>query len=161
MAGFPSLLPRGSGANRRGFDAFIKSIAAYYPKAYRDAYYNEVSIILTDLIETTPIDVGYAAGVVSNKVGSQKRATYASHKAYGSVISNDPGGSGWQMKMMDDSKQMKISIVNPQWGTYLKFLESGVVTPLPPAKSHFVFNAWKKHEKRRDKIRKAIKRGRS
>lgn len=161
MPAFPSVLPRGSGTNRRGFEAFIKSIATYYPKAYKDAYYNEVSIILTDLIETTPIDVGYAAGVTSNKVGSQKRLPYASHKAYGQPISNDPGGSGWQMKILEDAKQMKISIVNPQWDSYLKFLESGVVTPLPPAKSHFVFNAWKKHEKRRDKIRKEVKRGRA
>lgn len=161
MAAFPSLLPRGSGTNRRGFEAFIASIAAYYPKAYRDAYYNEVSIILTDLIETTPIDVGYAAGVTSNKVGVQKRKPYPSHKAYGQTISNDPGGSGWQMKLADDTREMKISIVNPQWNTYLKFLESGIVQPIAPATSHFVFAAWKKHESRRDKIRKEIKRGRA
>jgi hypothetical protein len=161
MASFPSVLPRGSGTNRRGFEAFIKSIATYYPKAYRDAYYNEVSIILTDLIENTPIDTGYAAGVTSNKVGSQKRLPYPGHKAYGSVMSNDPGGSGWQMKIAEDSRTMKIAIVNPQWDSYLKFLESGIVAPVGEAKSHFVFNAWKRHEKRRDKIRKEVKRGRT
>ena len=160
MASAP-ILPRGIGTNRRGFNAFIAKIAKYYPTAYRDAYYKEFTILLTDIIEHTPIDTGYAAGVTENLVGSQKRKPYAGHKASGLPMSNDPGGSGWQMDIKKDTlKEVNTSIVNPMWGSYLKFLEYGINQPLPPAKSHFVFNAWKRHLKRRDNIRKEVARGR-
>lgn len=155
-----SLLPSGVGSSRRGFNALIKDIAAYYPKAYEEAYIEEVEFIIKDLIDHTPIDTGAAAGVTSNSVGHQKRNLYPKHKAYGSNISNDPGGTGWQLEV-EQNKDLKISIINPQWNSYLKFLEYNIVTPLPPATAHFTFNAWKRHEKRRDRIRERIRRGRS
>ncbi len=163
MARTPSLLPRGTGTNRRGFDQLIKDIASYYPKAYEEAYVQEVEIIIKDIIQNTPIDTGAAAGVLVNKVGAQKRPLYKGHKsgASNSDISNDPGGTGWQLQVAQTSKKLDIAIVNPQWDTYLKFLELGLVQPVAPAKPFFVFNAWMKHMKRRDTIRARIKRGRS
>ncbi len=159
MANSP-ILPRGTGTNRRGFDQLIRDIAAYYPKAYEEAYVIEFEIMIKDIIDHTPIDTGYAAGVSSNSVGEQKSVITASHKAAGYIRSNLPGGSGWQLEV-EQRKNLNISIVNPQWNSYLKFLESGVVTPLAPATSHFVFRAWKRHLLRREKIRDRIRRGRS
>lgn len=116
--------------------------------------------LIKDIIDFTPIDTGAAAGVTSNSVGDQKRHLYEGHKAYGGVISNEPGGTGWQLIQISD-KPLNISIVNPQWDNYLKFLEYGQTEPSPPANSHFVFRAWQMHLKRRDMIRETIRRGRS
>lgn len=153
------ILPRGIGTRRRGFDALIRDMAAYYPKAYEEYYVKEVEILIKDIIDHTPIDTGAAAGVTSNKVGSQKRPMYSSHRAAGLPISNLPGGSGWQLEV-EQRKNLKISIINPQWDSYLKYLEYGTVQPLPPAKSHFVHSAWKRHLRRRATIKGRIKRGR-
>jgi hypothetical protein len=155
-----SILPKGSGSTRRGFEALIRDIAEYYPKAYEEAYVQEIEILIKDIIDHTPIDTGAAAGVTSNRVGSQKRPMYAGHKAAGSPISNLPGGSGWQLEV-EQRKNLKMSIVNPQWNSYLKFLEYGIVQPIAPAESHFVYHAWQRHLSRRDKIRERIRRGRS
>ncbi len=159
MANAP-ILPRGSGTNRRGFDRLIKDIVAYYPQAYKNAYLNEFQILIKDIIDTTPIDTGAAAGVTQNSVGSQKSQLGPNHKAYGAPISNNPGGTGWQL-VQNQSKDINISIINPQWNSYLKFLELGIVQPIAPATSHFVFRAWQAHLHRREKIREIIKRGRS
>ncbi len=160
MPNFPSLLPRGSGGNRRGFEQLIKDIAAYYPKAYEEAYIAEVEILIADIIDHTPIETGAAAGVQSNSVGHARRDYYPTHKAQPAPIGNMPGDTGWQLEVKQD-KGLHIAIVNPQWNNYLKFLELGAVNPLPPATSHFVFGAWKRHEQRRGRIRERIRRGRS
>lgn len=157
---FPSLLPRGTGTTRRGFDQMIKDIAAYYPKAFEEAYVAEIEIMLKFLVDHTPIDSGAAAGVTSNSVGHQKHTMRPSHKAYGGNIGNMPGDTGWQIEV-NQQKNLKIAIVNPQWSSYLKFLELGIVEPIAPAKSHFVFETWKQHEARREKIRDKVRRGRS
>jgi len=156
---FPSILPRGSGTTRRGFDAMIRDITAYYPKAFEEAYVKEIEIILKGLIATTPIDTGAAAGVTSNSVGSQKRPMYPGHKASGSDIGNMPGDSGWQLEV-EQKKDLKMAIVNPQWDSYLKFLELGIVEPVAPAQPHFVFKQWELHLKRREAIHEKVARGR-
>ena len=156
---FPSVLPRGAGTTRRGFEAMIRDIAAYYPKAFEEAYVYEVEIMIKGLIDTTPIDTGAAAGVTSNSVGSQKRQPYQSHKAWPATHGNQPGQSGWQLEV-EQAKNLKIAIINPQWDSYLKYLEMGIVEPIAPAKPHFVTAQWKLHMKRRDAIHKKVQSGR-
>ncbi len=147
------------GTNRRGFDSLIRDIANYYPRAYEVYYVREVEYLIKDIIDNTPIDTGAAAGVFSNSVGSSKRNMYLGHKASGYIIGNMPGQSGWQLEV-EQTQKLNISIVNPQWGSYLKWLEYGITEPNSPAKSHFVFAAWKKHLTRREGIRERIARGR-
>jgi hypothetical protein len=158
---FPSVLPRGSGVTRRGFDAMIRDIIEYYPKAFEEAYVQEIEIIIKGLIDTTPIDTGAAAGVTSNSVGSKKRNMYAGHAAGNADIGNNPGDTGWQLEVKQTSKMLKMSIVNPQWDSYLKYLELGLVQPVYPGKPHFVFDQVQLHHDRRSKIQDKVRRGRS
>ena len=137
----------------------IRDIAAYYPKAFEEAYVTEVEIMIKGLIDTTPIETGAAAGVTSNSVGAQKRSMYASHKADRFQRGNQPGNSGWQLEV-EQQKNLKIAIINPQWDSYLKFLETGAVQPVAPATSHFVFKQWQLHLKRRETIQDKVRRGR-
>ncbi len=160
MPQFPSVLPRGTGTSRRGFEAMIRDIAAYYPKAFEEAYIHEINIIIKGLIDTTPIDTGAAAGVTSNSVGHQKRNLYPTHKAGSNDIGNNPGDTGWQLEVEQKMQSLKIAIVNPQWDSYLKYLELGIVQPLPPASPHFVYNQWQLHLERREAIQAKVARGR-
>jgi hypothetical protein len=155
------ILPRGAGITRRGLDAMIRDIMAYYPKAFEEAYVAEMEIMLKQLIDTTPIDTGAAAGVTSNSVGSQKRSYYSGHKAQPANIGNNPGDTGWQLEKEGEGKKLKLSIVNPQWDSYLKYLELGIVEPVAPAKPHFAYDTVVEHYKRRDAIAEKVRRGRS
>src|ERR1043165_6051370 len=121
-----SFLPRGVGASRRGFEALCQRIVKVYPQAIRVVYEREIKIIFEEIVDNTPIDTGAAAGVLSNSVGSQKRSLYSGHKAYGYSISNEVGGSGWQLLDNSTADRVVYSIMNPQWNTYLKFLEHGI-----------------------------------
>jgi hypothetical protein len=152
-----SILPRGLGTNRRDFESWLSSIADHYEQQYEEAYVKEMEILLNDIIQHTPIATGAAAGVESNLVGSAHVTMTTSHPAYGLSISNEPGGSGWQLDVEQSKHKLKIAIFNPMWDSYLKYLEFGQVTPADPrASSHFVEAAWRRHLERREHINEEI-----
>lgn len=150
--------PRGTGSRRKSFDEYVKTFAKRYKIAYKKVYTKEMGVVLDDVIQHTPIDTGASAGVLDNEVGSEKRAIYKGHVAFGQNIGNEPGDSGWQMVEKETNDGFKLSIVNPQWNKYLKYVHAGIIPPLPPASPGWVFRAWKRHDYRRDALRKAVKR---
>lgn len=154
-------LPRGAGGSRRSFEQFVASVAKRLEASVEEVYVREAEIVLKDLIDTTPISTGAAAGVAQNSTADgPKRNMYVGHPAYGRQIFSSLDGSsetGWQFSIKQDKNGLTISIVNPMWDEYLKYLEYGVVTPIAPAKPHFVANAWANHLRRRVEVRAAAK----
>lgn len=154
------IIPRGAGGNRRSLEGFIQSFADHYEKQFEEVYVREMEILLNDIIQHTPIATGAAAGVEYNLVGNAHVTMTSSHPAYGLAIGNLEGESGWQLSVEQTSNSLTLSIINPMWEPYLKFLEFGVVTPADPrAKPHFVNDAWRRMQTRRNEIREEIRNG--
>jgi hypothetical protein len=152
-----SILPRGSGGSRQGFAAWLQAVADHYEEQIEAAYVKEMEILLNDIIQHTPIATGAAAGVEYNLVGQAHVKLTNSHPAYGLDIGNEPGDSGWQLHVEQSKSKLVMSITNPMWEPYLKYLEYGIVTPADGrAESHFVQNAWQRHLERRDEISQEI-----
>lgn len=148
-----TILPRGTGSSRQGFAAWLKDLAEHYEEQVEQTYVREMEILLNDIIQHTPIATGAAAGVEYNLVGSAHVTLTNGHPAYGLTIGNGPGESGWQLEVEKTKGKLVMSIINPMWDPYLKYLEFGIVTPADGrAESHFVHNAWQRHLARRDKL---------
>lgn len=141
-----SLLPRGSGGNASTFQALLERIAKKRKEQFMGTCLDSTVKLMNKIIATTPIDTGAAAGVTSNEVGSVKRSIYKAHPGFNMTIGNLTGQTGWQLKITQDkSGQTRFAIINPMWNSYLKFLELGIATPLPPAHSHWVYAAYQDH----------------
>ncbi len=155
---FRSLLPRGIGTNRRGFENFINDLADRYEQAFEEAYVKEAETIILDIIDHTPIATGAAAGTLSNSVGDAHKPLKWNHHAKNLTIGNEPGDSGWQMDVDQTGKVLKIAIFNPMWEHYLRYLNAGLVNLVDHrAEPHWVDHAWHRHLARRAEISKEIK----
>lgn len=139
-------LPRGSKGSGASFRATIEKIAAKRKKQFFETLFDEAQRLLYDIVDNTPIDTGASAGVTENSVGSKRRAVYKGHPAYGLTIGNRQGESGWQINVSLTTTKIDVSITNPMWNEYLKYYETGVLTPLPPAHIRFAYRAFVEHQ---------------
>lgn len=109
----------------------------------------EASVIINDMAENGPAWTGASAGRADRGTTTMK----PSHPAYGMVIGNTPGNSGWQMQADDynvSARVLKVGIANPMWEHYLKNINYGFpgsTTDGRPAQ-HFLEHAWANHKSR-------------
>lgn len=123
-------------------------IAAHKERAYT-ALMVEAMVIINDLAENGPAYTGASAG----RADRGSHPLKPSHPAWGMVIGNAPGNSGWQMQA-DDFRPgipvLKVGIANPMWDPYLKFVNYGLDAANEgggPAQ-HFLEKAWSNHKAR-------------
>jgi hypothetical protein len=126
----------------RNVDAhpFFKRLLKDYPGRFLTAVVREAETITTQLIQTTPIDTGAAAGVKDNATGHAKRPIYPKHPAYG--MGGVSGGAlGWKIKIKKRNQHSQdVLITNAMWEPYLQYVEY-----LHPTKGHFTLKAWTDH----------------
>ncbi len=109
----------------------------------------EATVIINDLAENGPADTGASAGRAERGRHTMK----PSHPAYGMVIGNAPGNSGWQMQADNFNPAaaiLQVGIASPMWDPYLKMVNYGAdgATEAGRPAQHFLEYAWANHKGR-------------
>ena len=111
---------------------------------------DEMLRIVEDLAENGPAWTGASAGRPDRAVIDISRVP--NHPAHGMTIGNviTGGESGWQIHESARRRGMLVylSITNPMWEKYLKFVEFDQA-PHQKHPGHFVRDAWVRHLQRR------------
>lgn len=110
-----------------------KGKAAYYER--------KINALLRKLISATPRFTGAASG---NPTDIEIPRW---HPAYGMIIGNSPGETGWQLKQVNRGSQVVFLIINPMWNLYLKYVEYGTVNITG---RHFVSHVWNEFKAKND-----------
>jgi hypothetical protein len=149
IAPVPGSTGAAAASQRESFQKWIERRAKEISKTRLQAARDEMSTIIEDLAENGPAWTGASAGRPDRAVIPM----FKRHPAFGMSIGNalNGGESGWQLEesARRSGQQVVLSITNPMWNFYLKFVEKGVA-PFQKHPGHFIRDAWMRHKNRRD-----------
>ena len=118
-----------------GMNEFLSKLRKKYKKRIEQIAVIEANKIIKKLVESTPVDTGLAVGNTNDP--RVKRSPYPSHPAVRYSVPN----LGWTVKEIEriDKDRVTISIGNPMWRYYLRFVNMGIPSPRTAG---FVQQAW-------------------
>jgi hypothetical protein len=144
----PGLRGAAAQSQRNSFEKWLLGRVKARKEARLKLARAEMLRIVEDLAENGPAWTGASAGRPDRAVAPLTKH----HPAFGMTIGNviTGGESGWQIieSARRKGSQVVLTIVNPMWDHYLKFVEFGVA-PFQKHKGHFVRDAWGRHLQRR------------
>lgn len=119
--------------DERQFKARLEDRARVVKKGKAEYYEKKMHELVRNLRDATPRFTGAASGDPTDIVVPKW------HPAYGKIIGNEPGDTGWQLRVATRGSQVVFQVINPMWNLYLKYVEYGTVGI---SARHFTSDTW-------------------